>query len=309
MPSSRILSAWVHPIIATVRWLTVKRPNPVIDSGSRTPVSSGPVSSISPISSESPPPVPGFANLINFDLLPSTPPPGISPLSGISFDPQDLHSSSVNARLDAVARFICDIEYADTDRDGTRLEWENHPTSHESVAETEFPVTSKAASDLRTVARDVAMFALDDDSKSLEHIFVRCDTTDKNKNNVYYMNGQEGYSTPQSPSPGCWNDVLSCWKTGPRFCFHGFDLQAVDSIQCEGGSLMIPLREHDPIVHQRIPQTNAPWIVDEIPSEVLAPKPMSSSQVRMKEIEDLEEIAYRLVEDMEIIVGSTLFAL
>lgn len=72
---------------------------------------------------------------------------------------------------------------------------------------------------------------------------------------------------------------------------------------------MIPLREHDPIVHQRIPQTNAPWIVDEIPSEVLAPKPMSSSQVRMKEIEDLEEIAYRLVEDMEIIVGSTLFAL
>ncbi|KAJ3880533.1 hypothetical protein F5051DRAFT_480705 [Lentinula edodes] len=209
----------------------------------------------------------------------------------------------------AVVRFVGDIELADTDRDGTRLEWENHPTSHESVAETESPVTSKAASDLRTVARDVAMFALDDDSKSLEHIFVRCDTTDKNKNNVYYMNGQEGYSTPQSPSPGCWNDVLSCWKTGPQFCFHGFDLQAADSIQCEGGSLMIPLREHDPIVHQHIPQTNAPWIVDEIPSEVLAPKPMSSSQVRMKEIEDLEEIAYRLVEDMEIIVGSTLFAL
>lgn len=149
----------------------------MVDSGCRTSVSSGPVSSISPISSESPPPVPGFANLINFDLLPSTPPPSISPLSGISFNPQDLHSSSVNARLDAVARFICDTEYVDTDRDGTRLEWENHPTSHESVAETESPVTSKAASDLRTVARDVAMFALDDDSKSLEHVFVRCDTT------------------------------------------------------------------------------------------------------------------------------------
>ncbi|KAJ4477756.1 hypothetical protein C8J55DRAFT_489746 [Lentinula edodes] len=308
MPSSRILSASVHPIIATVRWLTVKRPNPVVDSGSRTSVSSGPASSISPISSESPPPVPGFSNLINFDLLPSTPPPSISPLAGISFDPQDLHGNSVNARLDAVARFICDIEYADTDREG-RLGWEKHPTSHDLIAETESPVTSKAESDLRTVARDVAMFALDGSDESSEKVFVCCETMDKNINKEYYMQCQEGHPTPQSPSPGCWDDVLSCWKTGPQFSFHAFNLQAVNSAWCEGGSSMIPLREHDPIVHQCVLWTNAPWIIGEIPSEILAPKPINSTQVRMKEVEDLEKVAYKLVEDMEIIVGSTLFAL
>ncbi|KAJ3857485.1 hypothetical protein EV368DRAFT_60833 [Lentinula lateritia] len=244
MPLSRMLSAWVHPIIATVRWLTVKRPNPVVNSGSLPSVSSGSVSSISSISYESPPPLADLTNLINFDLLPPTPPLSIPPLSEASFDPQDLYSSSVDSRLVAVVRFVGDIELADTNRDGTRLEWENHPTSHESVAETESPVTSKAASDLGTVARDVAMFALDHDSRSLEHVFVRCDTTDENKHNVYYMNGQEGHPAPQSPSPGCRDVVLSCWKTGPQFSFHGFNLQAVDSIWCEGGSSMIPLQRY-----------------------------------------------------------------
>ncbi|KAJ4485606.1 hypothetical protein J3R30DRAFT_3730790 [Lentinula aciculospora] len=152
---------------------------------------------------------------------------------------------------------------------------------------------SNAASDLQRVACETARSVLKDDDN--KNILVHCETMDKNNINEYYTQGQEDYPTQHSLSPGTSDDILSCGKTGPKFSFNGYDLRAVQTSHCEGGSSRIPDREHDPIVAARAPQRHAEWLIDNETVKILAPTPECSSKAKLKEVRELEKIAERLV--------------
>ncbi|KAJ4485557.1 hypothetical protein J3R30DRAFT_3401340 [Lentinula aciculospora] len=173
--------------------------------------------------------------------------------------------------------------------------WENAPILQAANGRGESRGTSNTTADLRTVAREMANFVLDND----DEILVHCDTMDKNRNIEYYTQGQKDHPTQQSPSFGDSDGILSCWKTGPVFSFFCCDLQVVQPTNWEGGSSRIPNREHDEIVSVRTSQRHAEWLIDNGSVKILAPKPERSSKVRLKEVRELEKIAKQLVEAME----------
>ncbi|KAJ3906094.1 hypothetical protein F5879DRAFT_920966 [Lentinula edodes] len=137
-------------------------------------------------------------------------------------------------------------------------------------------------------------------NESSENIFICCKPTDKNTNIKNYKWNQEGHPTQQSPSPGSLDAVLSCWETGPQFSYYGCNLGAFDPTPCQRGSLTIPDREHDLIVHQ---QCYAP----RIHNKVLTPDPLNIPQVQMREAEDLEKVTDKLVTGVP--AGSLLFSM
>ncbi|KAJ3854287.1 hypothetical protein EV368DRAFT_63401 [Lentinula lateritia] len=129
------------------------------------------------------------SHLTSFDLIPSTPPPTVSLSLEASYYLQALQDNFEGVRL------------ADT---GKGREWAHYPTFDGLVARMrESPGTLKAASDLQTIACDMAMFVLDE---SFEDVFVHGDTMDKNRNTEYYMQSQGGH-----PQRYLYPDVaLSC---------------------------------------------------------------------------------------------------
>ncbi|KAH7874535.1 uncharacterized protein C8R40DRAFT_1069921 [Lentinula edodes] len=196
--------------------------------------------SLSPISSGPLSPLFRCSHLMSFDLIPSTPPPTVS--------------------LDT----------------GKGQEREHYPTFNNLVARMrESPGTLNAASDLQTIACDMARFALDECDESFENVFVHCETMDKNTTIKYYMQGQGGH-----PQQYLYPDIaLSCWGTGTEFSYHMCDRSTVDLAHFQCGSLAIPHRKHDPIVNQRSRQHYASWTVNDIPNKVSTPERTDSPQV------------------------------
>ncbi|KAJ3858181.1 hypothetical protein EV359DRAFT_88128 [Lentinula novae-zelandiae] len=236
------------------------------------------------------------AHLTSFDPIPSTPPPTVSLSVEASYYLQALQDNFENVRHDAVAQRL--VGFADTDKGG---EWEHYPTPRGLVARTkESPSTLEAALDVRTIALDVVRkFPLNDCDEFFEDIFIHSKTMDKNIHNEDYMQAPEGHH----PSPSSGDAVLSCWKTGPQFSYHGCDLRVFSPIPCQRGSLTIPNRKHDPIVHQHVWQCYAP----RINSKVLMPDPLNIPQVQIEEVEDLEKVKDRLATGVP--AGSLLFSI
>ncbi|KAJ4485550.1 hypothetical protein J3R30DRAFT_3730742 [Lentinula aciculospora] len=158
---------------------------------------------------------------------------------------------------------------------------------------------SEALSSLKAIARSTAEFVLNEGDESGQHISVHYETMDRNKNLEYYTQGQEDHPSQQFLSPGTSDGILSCWKAGPKFSFHGCNLDVVQPANCEGGSSMIPDREHDQIIYGRVQQHNSQWYIADAPIQILAPKPVRPSNVLRKEVEELEKMAERLLQAME----------
>ncbi|KAJ4500482.1 hypothetical protein C8R41DRAFT_863081 [Lentinula lateritia] len=257
----------------------------LIDSNTISSFSSDP---LMPLSSSE------CAHLTSFDPIPSTPPPTVSLGVETSYYLQALQDNYEDVRHDAVTQCLV----ADTGKD---QEWEHYPTPRGPVARTkDSSSTSKAALDVRTVAFDVVRkFPINDCDKSSEDSFICCKTTDKNRNTEDYMQAPEGHH----PSPSSGDTVLSCWKTGRQVSYHGCDLRVFSPIPCQRGSLTIPNRKHDPIVHQHVWQCYAP----RLHSKVLMPDPLNIPQVQMKEVEDLEKVKDRLATGVP--AGSLLFSI
>ncbi|KAJ3886051.1 hypothetical protein GG344DRAFT_82078 [Lentinula edodes] len=219
------------------------------DDDSLSPISSGPLS-----------PLFRCSHLTSFDLIPSTPPPTVSLSFEASYYLQVLQAQCLVGSADA----------------GKGQEREHYPTFNNLVARMrESPGTSNTASDLQTIACDMARFALDECDESFENVFVHCETMDKNKTSEYYTQGQEEHLQQYL----YMDAALSCWETGPQFSYHTCDPSTVGLTHFQGGSLAIPHREHDPIVHQRSRQHYASWTVNDIPNKVSTPERPNSPQV------------------------------
>ncbi|KAF8829018.1 hypothetical protein HHX47_DHR3000431 [Lentinula edodes] len=256
--------------------------------------------SLSPISSGPLSPLSRCSHLTSFDLIPSTPPPTVSLGLEASYYLQALQDNFEDVRHNASTQ--CLVGSMET-RKGR--EWEHYPTFNNLVARMrESPGTLNVASDLQTIACDMARFALDECDESFENVFVHCETMDKNKIIEYYKQGQEGH-----PQQYLYPDVaLSCWGTGPQFSYHACDPSTVGLTHFQGGSLAIPHREHDPIVHQRSRQHHASWFVNDIPSKVLTPERPNSPQVRFRKVEDLVTTDHKLAWETGIPADSLLFS-
>ncbi|KAJ3927363.1 MAG: hypothetical protein NXY57DRAFT_978470 [Lentinula lateritia] len=246
--------------------------------------------------------LPECSHLTSFDLIPSTPPRTV-PLGLDTANRQVLHR-----KLDAVTLYICNVGFGGAGK-GDR--WGHYHTPRGPAARTkESPGTLKAASDVRTTAFDVVQKFPLDCNKSSEDVFIRGKTTDKKTTNENYTKGQVGCH-PQSPSPSSRDAPLSCWETGPHFSYHGCNLGVFSPTPCQRGSLSIPDREHDPIVHHHVGQCYARRIQNNcwaprMHNKVLTPDPLVTPQVQMREVEDLEKVTDKLVTGVP--AGSLLFS-
>ncbi|KAJ3861830.1 hypothetical protein EV359DRAFT_83949 [Lentinula novae-zelandiae] len=237
------------------------------------------------------------SHLTSFDLIPSSPPPTVLLGLEASYYLQALQDNFEDVRHDASTQ--CLVGSADTTKS---REKEHYPTFNDLVTRMrESRDTLKAASDLQTIACDIARFALDECDESFKDVFVHCETMDKNKNIEYYTQDQGGH-------PQQYPDVaLSCWGTGPQFSYHACDPSTIGLTHFQGGSLAIPHREHDPIVHQRSRQRYASF-VDEIPSKVSTPERTDSPQVRFRKFEDLVTTDHEFAWETGIPADSLLFS-
>ncbi|KAJ4468925.1 hypothetical protein C8R41DRAFT_925294 [Lentinula lateritia] len=245
-------------------------------------------------------PLPECSHLTSFDLMPSNPPPTVSLGLEASYYLQALQDNFGDVRHDASTQ--CLVGSADT-RKGQGQE--HYPTFNGLVARMRESLdTLKAASDLQTIACDMARFALDECDESFENVFVHCETMDKNTTIKYYMQGQGGH-----PQQYLYPDIaLSCWGTGTEFSYHMCNRSTVDLAHFQGGSLAIPHRKHDPIVNQRSRQQYASWVVNDIPSRVSTPEWTDSPQVRFRKLEDLVTTDHELAWETGIPADSLLFS-
>ncbi|KAJ3846902.1 hypothetical protein EV368DRAFT_88375 [Lentinula lateritia] len=243
-------------------------------------------------------PLPECSHLTSFDLIPSSPPPTVSLGLEASYYLQALQHNFEDVRHDASTQ--CLVGSADT---GKGREQEHYPTFDGLVARMRESLnTLKAASDLQTIACDMARLALDECHESFEDVFVHCKTMDKNTTIEYYTQDQGGH-----PRQYLYPDVaLSCWETGPQFSNHACDPSTDGLTHFQCGSLAIPHRKHDPIVHQRSRQRHASWIVNDIPNKVSTPERTDSPQVGS--VEDLVTINHKLAWETGIPADSLLFS-
>ncbi|KAJ3811483.1 hypothetical protein F5876DRAFT_75786 [Lentinula aff. lateritia] len=243
-------------------------------------------------------PLPECSHLTSFDLIPSSPPPTVSLGLEASYYLQALQHNFGDVRHDASTQ--CLVGSADT---GKGREQEHYPTFNGRVARMRESLDIlKAASDLQTIACDIARFALHECDESFKDVFVHCETMDKNKTTEYYMQGGH-------PQQNLYPDVaLSCWGTGPQFSYHTCDRSTVGLTHFQGGSLAIPHRKHDPIVYQHPRQCYASWFINDIPSKVLMPELTNTPQVQLRKVEDPVTINHKLAWETGIPADSLLFS-